>query len=95
MTMTTEIQEPEPMTKTIALRVDATEYAELAARAERDKVSLSGYIRVRLGLRGEGPADGDRLVVAAGDERDMRAVLADHDRRLDALEADRTAIAAA
>ena len=90
------------MTKTIPLRVDAIEYAELAARAERDKVSLSGYIRVRLGLRGEGPADGDSLPddcaplgVAAADEGKIRAVLADHDRRLDVLEADRTAIAAA
>jgi hypothetical protein len=78
-------------TKTITLRVDAAEHAELAARAERDKVSLSDYIRVRLGLRGEGPQDGEGLAVAATDEREMRALLADHDRRLDALEADRAA----
>jgi hypothetical protein len=78
-------------TKTITLRVDAAEHAELAARAERDKVSLSDYIRVRLGLRGEGPQDGEGLAVAATDEREMRALLADHERRLDALEADRSA----
>ena len=34
---------------TITLRVDAAEHAELAARADRDKVTLSDYIRVRLG----------------------------------------------
>jgi hypothetical protein len=82
-------------TKTIALRVDASEYAELAARAERDKASLSDYIRVRLGLPGEGPNDGENLGVAAADEREVRALLADHDRRLALLEADRTAVAAA
>ena len=75
-------------TKTIALRVDAAEYADLAARAERDKVSVSDYVRVRLGLRGEGPPDGGALAVAATDEGEMRALLADHERRLDALEAD-------
>lgn len=72
---------------TIILRVDAAEYSELAGRAERDKVSLSDYIRVRLGLRGEGPQDGEPLAVAQTDERDMRALLDDHERRLDALEA--------
>jgi hypothetical protein len=82
-------------TTTITLRVDAAEHAELATRAERDKVSLSDYIRVRLGLRGEGPNDGESLAVAAADERDMRALLADHGRRLDVLEAGRTTVAAA
>lgn len=78
-------------TRTITLRVDAAEYAELAARAERDKVSLSDYIRVRLGLRGEGPQGDEGHAVAATDEGQTRAVLADHERRLDALEADRAA----
>jgi hypothetical protein len=78
--------------ETITLRVDAAEHAELAGRAERDKVSLSDYIRVRLGLRGEGTQDGERFVVAQTDEREMRAWLADHDRRLDALETDRGAL---
>ena len=78
-------------TETITFRVDAAERAELAARAERDKISLSDYIRVRLGLRGEGPQNGDGAVVAATDDADLRAQLADHGRRLDALEAERSA----
>ena len=60
-------------TKTITFRVDAAEHADLAARAERDKVSLSDYVRVRLGLRDEGPHDGGALAVAAADEGEMRA----------------------
>jgi hypothetical protein len=79
-------------TTTIAFRVDAAERDELAARAERDKVSLSDYIRVRLGLRGEGPQNGDGGVTS---DETTAARLADHDRRLDALEADRAAVAAA
>ena len=78
-------------TETITLRVDAAEHAEIAARAERDKISLSDYIRVRLGLRGEGPQNGDGVVVTATDDADLRAQLADHGRRLDALEAKRAA----
>ena len=46
-------------TTTITFRVDAAEHAEIAARAERDKISLSDYVRVRLGLRGDGPAGTD------------------------------------
>jgi hypothetical protein len=80
-------------TETITLRVDATERAELAARAERERVSLSDYIRVRLGLRGEGPQSGEDVVVTAGDDAGVRAQLADHGRRLDALEAERAAAA--
>lgn len=80
-------------TETITFRVDAAERAEIAARAERDKISLSDYIRVRLGLRGEGSQDGDGLVVTATDDADLRALLADHGRRLDALEARRAAAA--
>ena len=79
--------------ETIAFRVDAAERAELAARAERDKISLSDYIRVRLGLRPEGPQNGDGATITAADEGGMRAQLADHGRRLDALEADRSAVA--
>jgi len=73
-------------TETITFRVDATEHADIAARAARDKITLSDYIRVRLGLRGEGPQNGDGVVVAA-DGADVQAQLADHGRRLDALEA--------
>jgi hypothetical protein len=76
--------------ETITFRVDATERAEIAARAERDKISLSDYIRVRLGLRGEGPQNGDGVVLTAGEDVDLRAQLADHGRRLDALEAERS-----
>jgi hypothetical protein len=42
--------------------------------------------------RGEGPQDGESLAVAQTDESEMRALLADHNRRLDALEADRGAL---
>ena len=77
--------------ETITFRVDATERAEIAARAEREKISLSDYIRVRLGLRGQGPPDADSVVVSATDDADVRAQLADHGRRLDALEAERAA----
>jgi len=80
-------------TETITFRVDASERAEIAARAARDKVSLSDYIRVRLGLRGEGPQGEEAAFVAATAEADadadVRAQLADHGRRLDALEAER------
>ena len=76
---------------TITLRVDQSEYDEIAARAERDKVSLSDYVRVRLGLRGEGPQE-DGASDTENDE--MRAQLADHDRRLVALETDRAAVTA-
>ena len=78
-------------TETITFRVDASERAEIAARAERDKISLSDYIRVRLGLRGEGPQNGEAVIVTATDDADLRAQLADHGRRLDALEAERVA----
>ena len=78
-------------TETITFRVDAAERADIAARAERDKISLSDYIRVRLGLRGEGPQNGDGAVVTTTDDTDLRAQLADHGRRLDLLEADRAA----
>ena len=75
-------------TETITFRVSATEHADIAARAARDKITLSDYIRVRLGLRGEGPQAGEGVVVApAVDDADVQAQLADHGRRLDALEA--------
>jgi hypothetical protein len=73
---------------TITFRVDAGEREELAARAERDKVSLSDYIRVRLGLRGEGPQNGDGGEITGADDGTIQAQLADHEKRLSALEAD-------
>ncbi len=80
-------------TQTITLRVDAAEYRELAGRAERDKVTLSDYIRVRLGLPGQGPQDDDGEAGTVGDTA-IEARLADHDRRLHALEADRDPVTA-
>ena len=82
-------------TTTITFRVDAGECAEITARADRDKVSLSDYIRVRLGLRGEGPQNGDGAAIAVAGHEATRTRLDDHDRRLAALEGDRTAVAGA
>jgi hypothetical protein len=69
---------------TIILRVDDTERNDLVARAEREKISLSDYIRVRLGLRGQG---GEDEVEIDPQYEELRAQLVDHDRRLHALEA--------
>jgi hypothetical protein len=68
---------------TITFRVDAAEHRELVTRAERERVSLSDYIRVRLGLRGQGP-EGDADVQTDA----LREQLVDHERRLHALEED-------
>jgi hypothetical protein len=83
------------MPTTITLRVDEAERRELAARAERDKVSLSDYIRVRLGLRAAGSLSDDDAELAVVEEDATRAQLLDHERRLAALEAERGGIAAA
>ena len=72
---------------TITFRVDEAERIELVTRAEREKVSLSDYIRVRLGLRGQGSQADDDDVEMTTDEESLRDQLADHDRRLQALEA--------
>jgi len=74
---------------TISFSVDAAERQELAARAAREKISLSDYIRVRLGLRADGSLDDDGGGLAAADDA-ARAQLADHERRLAALEATRS-----
>jgi hypothetical protein len=76
---------------TISLRLDEAERRDIAARAERDKVSLSDYIRVRLGLRAEGSVNGDDGTLAGADEGATLVQLADHERRLAALEAARAA----
>ena len=70
---------------TITFRVDDAEHAELVARAEREKISLSYYIRVRLGLRGQG-SQGDADVQAAPRYEALQEQLLDHERRLRALE---------
>ena len=69
---------------TITFRVDDAERDELIARAEREKISLSDYIRIRLGLRGQGQSDDPAQADPQYDA--VRAQLADHDRRLRALE---------
>jgi len=69
----------------ITFRVDAAEHRELVTRAERERVSLSDYIRVRLGLRGQG-SEVD-VQIDAEDET-LRAQLVDHERRIHALEDD-------
>ena len=74
---------------TITFHVSDAERLELSARAERDKVSLSDYIRVRLGLRGQGSeGDDDIQIETQAQSDDVRDQLVDHDQRLHALEDD-------
>jgi len=73
---------------TITFRVEDAERDELVARAERDKVSLSDYIRVRLGLRGQGSHGDDEIQIAPASDALVEQV-ADHDRRLRVLEDER------
>jgi hypothetical protein len=72
---------------TITFQVDDAERHELVMRSERDKVSLSDYIRVRLGLRGQGSQDDADVSIESEDET-LRDQVVDHDRRLQALEED-------
>ena len=73
---------------TITFRVEAAERDELVTRAERDKVSLSDYIRVRLGLRGQGPDGGGDVDVDPQHEQGLREQILDHEQRLSTLEAE-------
>jgi hypothetical protein len=73
----------------ITFRVDDSERRELVSRAERDKVSLSDYIRVRLGLRAQG-SESDVEVQDDGQNEKLRQQLVDHEQRLRALENDHT-----
>lgn len=67
----------------ITVHVEEGERIELVARAAREKLNLSDYIRVRLGLRAQGTQeDADVLT-----EQLLRAQIADHELRLQALEA--------
>jgi hypothetical protein len=76
---------------TITFRVDEAERDELVARAEREKVNLSDYIRVRLGLRGQESNGGDEVDVDPRHEQALlRDRIDDHERRLHALEEDRS-----
>jgi hypothetical protein len=75
---------------TIVIRVDEAERDDLVARAAREKVNVSDYIRVRLGLRGQGsPTDSD-IEIDPAQGQALHDQLADHERRLQALEADHT-----
>lgn len=71
---------------TITFRVDEAERNDLVARAERDKVSLSDYIRVRLGLRGQGAHDDQPDVDPQDEQAALHERIDDHERRLHALE---------
>jgi hypothetical protein len=73
---------------TITFRVDEAERDELVSRAARDKVNLSDYIRVRLGLRAQGSQDDVEIEIDAQHEQGLRDQVADHERRLQALEAE-------
>ena len=68
----------------ISVHVDESERHEIAARAAREKLNVSDYIRVRLGLRAQGTQDDAEV----GVEQLLRAQIADHELRLEALEAD-------
>ncbi len=71
----------------ITFHVDDSERDDFVRRAERDKVSLSDYIRVRLGLRALGThTDGD-IEIDPRHEVTLQQQLADHELRLRALEA--------
>ena len=72
---------------TITIRVDDAERDELVARAERERISLSDYIRVRLGLHGHGSESDDDVQIDPGYAA-LRELLAEHDRRLRSLEDD-------
>jgi hypothetical protein len=76
---------------TITFQVDDSERTELAARAAREKVNLSDYIRVRLGLRAHGSQTDAEVQIDARGEQILRQQLADHELRLQALEADSAA----
>lgn len=71
----------------ITFRVDDAERDELVTRAERERVSLSDYIRVRLGLRGQG-SQSDAEVTIDHEGGALQEQLLDHERRLHALEDD-------
>jgi hypothetical protein len=73
---------------TITFRVDDAERVELVARAAREKINLSDYIRVRLGLRAHGSQDDVDPGIDSRDEQALGEQVADHERRLRALEAD-------
>ena len=72
---------------TITIRVEEAERDELVARAAREKINLSDYIRVRLGLREQGSQTDSDIEIDPRHEQGLQDQLADHERRLQALEA--------
>jgi hypothetical protein len=70
--VTPEGEEPSLACATITFRVDDTERDELVARAAREKVNLSDYIRVRLGLRGQGSQGDSDVEIDPQHERALR-----------------------
>ena len=67
----------------ITVHVEEGERTEIASRAAREKLNVSDYIRVRLGLRAQGNEEESDLLT----EQVLRAQIADHELRLQALEA--------
>jgi hypothetical protein len=72
---------------TIVIRVDEAERDELVARAARERVNVSDYIRIRLGLRGQETGADSEIEIDPQHEQTLQEQLADHERRLQALEA--------
>ena len=71
---------------TITFHVEESERTDLVARAAREKLNLSDYLRVRLGLRAQGTQDDADVQADARYEQVLRAQIADHELRLQALE---------
>jgi hypothetical protein len=67
----------------IAFQVDERERADLVRRADGEKINLSDYIRVRLGLR----ALGTQAEESGDDATPLQRRIDDHEQRLRALEA--------
>jgi hypothetical protein len=74
---------------TITFHVNDAERDELVARAARERVNLSDYIRVRLGLREQGSQGDADVRVDPSHERALQQQIADHELRLQALEGER------
>ena len=71
---------------TITIRVDEAERNDLVARAAREKLNLSDYVRVRLGLREQESLQDADVEIDPRHEQALQARLADHELRLQALE---------
>jgi hypothetical protein len=66
----------------ITFQVDDRERADLVRRAEGEKINLSDYIRVRLGLR----ALGSQAEESGDQATALQLRIEDHEQRLRALE---------